>query len=120
MDKSMLLEVIGDTKENRILDFLIEGKGIDYTKKEIADGCDISRPTLYKVFLKLIKEGLVRPTRRIGRVQLYSLNMNSEKIKALLKLEEILLRKSFEQIENLQTKVQIPYSHTDKPHAIRQ
>lgn len=100
MEKSTLLEVIGDTIENRIVDFLIEGKGIDYTKKDIAEGCDISRPTLYKIFPKLVKEKIVKPTRKIGRVQLYSLNVKNEKIKALLKLEEFLLKKSFEEIEN--------------------
>ncbi|MCX6818645.1 MAG: helix-turn-helix domain-containing protein [Candidatus Aenigmarchaeota archaeon] len=99
MDKSMLLEVIGNTIENRILDFLIEGIGIDYTKTDVADNCGISRPTLYKLLPKLIKEGIVKPTRIIGRVQLYSLNMENERAKALLKMEEFLLKKSFEGIE---------------------
>ena len=94
----MLLEVIGNTVENRIIDFLIEGRGLDYTKKDIADGCEISRPTLYKVFPKLVKEGIIKPTRTIGRVQLYTLNTENEKVKALLKLEEFLLKKSFEEI----------------------
>jgi Fe2+ or Zn2+ uptake regulation protein len=95
MEKSMLLEVIGNSIENRIIDFLIEGKGIDYTKKDIADGCGISRPTLYKIFSKLVKGGVVKPTRSIGRVQLYTLNTKNEKVTVLLKLEEILLKKSF-------------------------
>jgi len=105
MEKSMLLEVIGGTVENRITDFLIEGRGLDYTKKDIAENCDISRPTLYKVFSKLVKEGIIKPTRIIGRVQLYSLNAENEKVKALLKLEEFLLKKSFERIENQRVKI---------------
>ncbi len=92
----MLLEVIGDTIQNRILDFLIEGVGIDYTKKDIADGCDISRPTLYKMLPNLLKEKIVKPTKTIGRIQLYSLNVENEKVKALLQLEQFLLKKSFE------------------------
>ncbi len=102
MEKSMLLGVIGDSIENRIIDFLIEGVGLDYTKKEIADNCDISRPTLYKVFPKLIKEGVARPTKKIGRIQLYSLNTENEKVKALLKLEGFLIKKSFEEVEQKQ------------------
>ena len=73
MGKSMLLEVIGGSVENRIIDFLIDGIGLDYTKKDIADNCNISRPTLYKILSKLVKEGLVKPTRAIGRAQLASL-----------------------------------------------
>ena len=106
VEKSMLLEVVGDSIENRIVDFLIEGVGIDYTKKDIADACDISRPTLYKVFPKLVKQNIIKPTRTIGRIQLYSLNNNNEKIKALLKLEEFLLKKSFEEVE-IKAKIKI-------------
>ncbi len=102
MEKSMLLEVIGNTIENRIIDFLIEGIGLDYTKKDIADNCGISRPTLYKIFPKLIKEGVIKPTRVIGRVQLYSLNTGNEKVKALVKLEGFLLKKSIDGVEHTQ------------------
>ena len=104
MDKSMLLEVIGNTIENRIIDFMIEGRGLDYTKKDIADNCEISRPTLYKVFPKLLKEGIIKPTRTIGRVQLYTLNIDNEKVKALLKLEEILLKRSFDEMKKIKVK----------------
>lgn len=107
MNKSMLLEIIGDTIENRIIDFLIEGRGIDYTKKDIATGCEISRPTLYKIFPKLIKEGIIKATRTIGRVQLYTLNIKNQKVIALLKLEEFLLKKSFEETEKQKVKVRI-------------
>ena len=104
MEKSMLLEVIGATIENRIIDFLIEGKGLDYTKKDIADACEISRPTLYKAFPRLLKEGIIKPTRVIGRIQLYTLNTGNEKIKALLKLEEILLKTSFAEMKKIRVK----------------
>ena len=99
MEKSILLETIGDTIENRIIDFLIEGRGIDYSKTDIADGCEISRPTVYKILPKLIKEGLVKITRTIGRIMLYTLNTENEKVRTLLKLEEMLLKKSFESVE---------------------
>lgn len=94
----MLLEVVGDTVINRIVDFLIEGRGLDYTKKDIADGCEISRPTLYKVLPLLIKAGIAKPTRTLGNVQLYALNEANERVKILLKLEEMLLKKSFEEV----------------------
>lgn len=107
MDKSMLLEVIGDTVENRIVDFLMEGIGIDYSKKDIADNCGISRPTLYKILPKLEKEGIVKPTRAIGRIQLYSLNRENEKVKALLELEKFLLKQSLEDLEKHKIKVKV-------------
>lgn len=95
----MLLEVIGDSAENRVIDFLIEGVGFDYSKKDIANGCGISRPTLYKILPLLLKEKTVKTTRKIGRIQLYSINVEDEKVKALLKLEEFLLNKTFEDVD---------------------
>ncbi|MFA4907826.1 MAG: helix-turn-helix domain-containing protein, partial [archaeon] len=94
-----LLRVIGDTTENRILDFLIEGMSFDYSKKHIADNCKISRPTLYRILPRLVKERLVKPTRKIGAIQLYAINRENERIRALMKLEGMLLNQSFEEIE---------------------
>src|SRR3989338_1923039 len=101
LEKSMLLETIGDTIENKIIDFFIEGKGFDYSKKDIADNCEISRPTVYKMLPKLEKEGVIKTTRSIGRIRLYSLNEKNEKIKALISLEGILLKKSFEHVNEI-------------------
>ncbi len=98
-EKSLMLETIGDTTENRVIDFLIEGKGIDYSKKDVADGCGISRPTVYKILPILLKEGVIKVTRKVGRITLYTLNTENEKVKTLLKLEEMLLKKSFETVE---------------------
>lgn len=96
----MLLDVIGDTPSNRVIDFLIEGLGISYSKKDMADGCEISRPTIYKLLPVLIKEGIIiEQPNKIGNITLYSLNKNNEKIQVLLKLEEVLLNRSFEGIE---------------------
>ncbi len=95
MEKSMLLEVIGDTPMNRVIDFLIEGMGINYTKSDIAEGAGISRPTLYKIFSSLEKQGVIKMAGTAGRISLYTLNTESAKIKALIGLEEILLKESF-------------------------
>ncbi|MBI1973587.1 hypothetical protein HYS54_02125 [Candidatus Micrarchaeota archaeon] len=104
-EKSMLLEVIGDSIENRVVDFLIGGKGLDYSKKDMADGCGISRPTLYKALPSLLKHGVVKSTRNIGRIKLFTLNTENEKVKALLKLETFLLNQSFESIPGKHSQV---------------
>ena len=53
---------------------------------------------MYKVLPKLLKEGLVRETRSIGSSQLYALNPENDKVRALIKLEEFLLNKSFSKV----------------------
>ena len=97
--ETVLLNAIGYSTENIVIDFLIGGEGFDYTKKNIADNCRISRPTVYSILPKLLKDGVVKPTRKIGNTQLYALNSQNERVKALIKLEEILLKKSFEEME---------------------
>lgn len=99
MEKTTLLDVIGYTVENKIIDFLIEGRGLDYTKTDIANGCEISRPTLYKIWPRLEKAGIVKFTRKIGKIKLFTLNEANERVQYLLRLEEMLLKKSFEEVE---------------------
>jgi len=107
-EKSMLLEVIGDTPENRVIDFLIEGRGIDYSKTDIAEGCELSRPTIYKLLPGLIKNGVVRIKRKLGQITLYQLDEKNDRVKALIKLEEILLKESFDAVES---KEAVPTTH---------
>jgi hypothetical protein len=46
-----------------------------------------------------MKDGVVKAERRIGRITLYRLDGQDEKVRALIKLEEILLKESFNQVE---------------------
>lgn len=100
-EESMLLKTIGDTIENRVLDFLIEGLGIGYTVTDLSKGCNISRPTVYKALSNLLNKGVVKTQRKIGRIVLYELNKKNHRVQALLKLEELLLKGSFENIEKV-------------------
>lgn len=104
-EKTMLIETIGDSVENRILDFLIGGISMDYSKKDIADGCGISRPTVYKMLPKMLKEGTAKKTRMLGRSTLYTINKDNKKVQYLLKLEEMLLKTSFEELQPVKIKV---------------
>ncbi len=56
-EKSLLIQFIGDTPAVRIVDFLIENKGLDFSKTEISKGANISRAALFKYWSKI--EGLV-------------------------------------------------------------
>lgn len=58
----------------QILDFLTLYDGYEYTKSEIIENTGISRRTLYEVWPILEKFGLVKETKRIGRIALYTLN----------------------------------------------
>ena len=80
----------------KIIDFLIENKGLDLTKKEIIDGANISRAALFKYWNELEKNNLVRVTRQFGKTKLYTLNSESLIVRRILDLEKVLIAQSLE------------------------
>jgi DNA-binding transcriptional ArsR family regulator len=89
---SKLIMALGDTPKTRVQDFLIENKGMDYSKGEIARGARISRTTLFNIWEEIESMGLVTETRRYARAKLYKLNVNSEVVKKLIDLELSLIK----------------------------
>ncbi|HLC75428.1 MAG TPA: hypothetical protein VJH88_06280, partial [Candidatus Nanoarchaeia archaeon] len=71
-------KVIGITHKNRILEFLLETRGIDYGIGDLARETRLNRITAYVVMKELITQGIVKKTRIIGRTQLYMINTNNE------------------------------------------
>ena len=47
--KTSFLGVFGDTPPVRIIDFLIDNKGTDMTKKDIIEGAEISSQKITKI-----------------------------------------------------------------------
>ena len=67
MEKSLLIQLVGDMPVFKIVDFLIENKGLDFTKKDIIEGADISKATLFNYWQEVEKAGIVTPTRKFGK-----------------------------------------------------
>lgn len=89
---SLLLQLTGKMPLFRILDFLIENKGLDFSKQEIASGAKISRASLFNYWAELEKHGIVKPTRSFGNTTLFTLNSESLVAKRVLDLESALIR----------------------------
>ncbi len=84
-------ETLGDTPVIRVLDFLIEGRGLDYSLSDIAENSNIGWTTLHRIWDKMLKSGIVRQTREIGRAKLFKLNEENPAVKDLIKLYDTLL-----------------------------
>jgi len=96
MEKSLLIKFLGETPLFRIIDFLIENKGTDVTKKEIIGGAGISRAALFKYWNQIESQELVLVTRKFGKTKLYTLNSKNPIIRKLLELESILIGKALD------------------------
>lgn len=96
MEKSLLIKFLGENPIFRIIDFLIENKGLDVTKKEIIEGAGISRASLFKVWKQLEEQEIVIAKRQFGKTKLYSLNSENPLVRKLLELESILIGKALD------------------------
>jgi len=72
----------------KVLDFLMDNEAFDYSKTEIAEGTDLSRATLFKVWSKLEALDLITATRDVGRAKMYKLNKGNPIVKKLMELDD--------------------------------
>ncbi len=90
-------EALGNTPVIRVLDFLIEGRDLDYSLTDIAENSNIGWTTLHRIWGNLLKYKIVKQTRTIGRAKLFKLNQENQSVKQLIKLYDTLL---FQETEN--------------------
>ena len=92
--ETLFRKVLGDTPKIRVLEFFIEGRELDYSLTDIAEGAEIGRTTLFRIFEDLINAKIIIPTRQIGNAKLYKLNLENPLVKRLVEIfDEIILPK---------------------------
>ncbi len=92
-NKSIFLEIFGDTPKLRVLDFLIDNHMFDYPMTEIARESNVSYNSLKVFFENFIKSEILIKTRKVGKSDYYKLNLDNPFIKNLIKLDWILTKK---------------------------
>ncbi len=83
---SVLVEYFGEHPIVKIIDFLIENKIFDYSKKQIMEETEISKATLFKYFPKLEEGGIVKVSRKFGKAKLYRINAESPIVRKIIDL----------------------------------
>jgi len=79
--------VFGDSPIVKVMDFFLDNREFDYSLTDIAKNADVGWSTIHGFWKDIIKLGIVIKTRRIGRAELYKLNMNSPLVKKLVDLD---------------------------------
>jgi len=102
MEKSLLMKFLGENPVFKIIDFLIENKGLDMSKKEIMGGAEISKATLFNYWEQIEEQGIVTMTRKFGKAKLYTLNLKSPVVKKLLELESLFISKAFDNLREIE------------------
>ncbi len=96
MEKSLLIKFLGENPVFKIIDFLIENKGMDLSKKDIIEGAGISKATLFNYWEQIEEQEIVMITRKFGKTKLYTLNSKNPIVKKLLELESLLISKALD------------------------
>jgi hypothetical protein len=89
MDESLFIRELGiKSSMLKVLDFLMDNEVFDYSKTDIAEGAELSRATLFKVWPKLEALRLITATRMVGQAKMYRLNKQNPITKKLMELDD--------------------------------
>ena len=92
--ETLFRKSLGDTQKIRVLEFLIEGRELDYSITDIAEGAEIGRTTLFRICEDLIQNKIIIPTRQIGNAKLYKLNIENSFVRKMIEIfDEIILKR---------------------------
>tara|TARA_Y100000310_G_C20648734_1_gene798176 strand:+ start:579 stop:908 length:330 start_codon:yes stop_codon:yes gene_type:complete len=104
--KSSFRVIFGDSPIVKVIDFFLENREFDYSLTDIAKKSDIGWSTLHLFWKDFVKLDIVKPTRRIGRAELYKLNEDSPLVKKLVDLDLAISKKMMkEELDNQNLKV---------------
>jgi len=99
MEETIFTKAVGNTAKIKVLEFLIEGRELDYSLSDIAEGSGIGRTTLFRIWGDFEKLNFVKQTRNIGNAKLFKLNTKNIFIKRLIELFDSLIISSLREKE---------------------
>jgi len=107
-ENSSFRMVFGNSAIVKVIDFFLDNREFDYSLTDIAKNADIGWSTLHMFWNKLVNIGIVEKTRRIGRAELYRLNMKSPLVKKLIELDFAISRNFVhKELENQKVKISV-------------
>ncbi|HLC19292.1 MAG TPA: hypothetical protein VJK72_00090, partial [Candidatus Nanoarchaeia archaeon] len=97
-ETTIFREALGNSPVIRVLECLIEGRGLDYSLTDIAENADVGWTTLHRIWDNLVSLQIVKHTRVIGKAKLFKLNLDNPAVKDLVKLFDTLMYQETEKL----------------------
>jgi len=94
-ESTIFRQLLGDTPKIRVLEYLLEGRELDHSLGDIAEGAGINRVTLFRLWPEIEKSKLVVHTRNIGNAKLFKLNMKNAYAKSIAELFDKVINEEF-------------------------
>ncbi len=82
--KTIFVETLGDSPQVKVLDFLIGFFAFDYSLIELSKNTKVSYSTLKYLLPKMLKRKLVIITKKVGKANLYKINVENRAVKHLM------------------------------------
>jgi len=98
-EQTIFRELFGDTPKIRVLEYLIEGRELDHSLTDVAEGAGINRVTLFRLWPEIEKSKLVLHTRNIGNAKLFKLNIKNPNVKNIVELFDKIISEEFRKIK---------------------
>ncbi|MBN1502698.1 hypothetical protein JW930_04075 [Candidatus Woesearchaeota archaeon] len=76
-NKTVFLQVFGESPVLKVLDFLVVNEDFDYSMTDIANLSQVGYSTLKLFFKRLEKQGIITKTRTVGKAKMYRLNFSN-------------------------------------------
>lgn len=89
--ESLFVRFFGEYPIVKALDFLLDNRLTDYSRKEIAEGAGIALSTLLDFWPRLEAAEMVMKTREVGIATMYILNTKSPLVQDLIDFDERLV-----------------------------
>ncbi len=89
--KNTFIRVLGNSPTAKILDWLLEMREFDYAVSDIVKGSGVHRNTANIIISDMIDEDVVKKTRKMGKSQLYKINMDNVIINKIFELHQLTL-----------------------------
>ena len=96
-ETTLFRELFGDTPKVRVLEYLLEGRELDHSIGDIAEGAGINRVTLFRMWNSLEKSGIIIHTRNIGNAKLYRINTENPRAIFLMEIFDKVINIDFQE-----------------------
>ena len=84
MKKTIFRETLGNSVQIKVLDFLIANYSFNFTLTELMKNCKVGYSTLKIILPRMLKRKLVIIDKKVGKANLYKLNIDNPAIKYLM------------------------------------
>jgi len=92
--ESVIVKALGGTPWAKVWDHLIIFREVDHAKTHVAKETGVARPTMEKIWDRMIEMSFIISSRKIGSGEYYKLNMKNQTVKAMIKMANEIMRAS--------------------------